>query len=115
MAGLQAGGPGNWRQAFQRQPGEVRVVTMPLIPPARCLHKYSSGGRVGAIVSMLSVTTARAVLVDMRPPMDSYTCLNIQEALSSTMNLMIHLDGASRLPYFGLIVLGNYPEVSTVV
>ena len=54
---------------------------------------------------------ARAVLVDFHPPMDTSTCLNIQEALSSTLTLLHHVAGPCRLPFFSLIVLGNYPEV----
>ena len=54
---------------------------------------------------------ARAVLVDFHPPMDTSTCLNVQEALSSTLTLLHHVAGPCRLPFFSLIVLGNYPEV----
>ena len=43
--------------------------------------------------------------------MDMSTCLNVEEAISSTLGLIQNIDGASRLPYFSLMVLGNYPEV----
>lgn len=58
---------------------------------------------------------ARAVLVDFHPPMDTTTCLNIQEALSSTLTLLHHVAGPCRLPCFSLIVLGNYPEVMNML
>ena len=58
---------------------------------------------------------ARAVLVDFHPPMDTSTCLNIQEALSSTLTLLHHVAGPCRLPFFSLIVLGNYPEVMNML
>lgn len=54
---------------------------------------------------------ARAVLVDFHPPMDAGTCLNVCEALSNTVAMIHHLGGPSRLPFFCLMVLGNYPEV----
>ena len=56
-------------------------------------------------------TTARAILLDLHSPMDSYTCRNIEDALSSTLRVIDHLQGIPRLTHMSLCVLGDYPEV----
>ena len=53
---------------------------------------------------------ARVLLLDLRSPMDSYTRLNVQEALSAAINLIHYVDGAPRLTHFGLMILGVYPD-----
>ncbi|CAI8023081.1 hypothetical protein GBAR_LOCUS13514 [Geodia barretti] len=53
---------------------------------------------------------ARAVLLDMSPPMDSYTCLNVHEALTSTLCLVLQHQGAPSLSHLSITLLGNYPK-----
>lgn len=77
------------RKLFLRQPGNQLLM--------RC--------------SVYDCATARAVLVDFRPPMDGGTCLNMLQALTDTLMLVHHLTGPSRVPLFTLIALGLYPEV----
>lgn len=53
------------------------------------------------------------MLIDLSPPMSVESCLNIQQALTNTLTLLHHMStGPSRVPFIGLFVLGNYPEVS---
>ena len=54
---------------------------------------------------------ARAILIDLSPPLNSGSCHAVYESLSNTLTLINHLLGPTRLPLFSIIVLGNYPEV----
>ena len=59
----------------------------------------------------LVMYSARAILVDLSPPLDGNSCQNIQESLLYTLTLLHHLLGPPRLPLVTIIVLSNYPEV----
>ncbi len=55
------------------------------------------------------------MLIDFTPPITLDTLTNIQQSLSNTLSLLIHLSGGHvRVPYISLIVLGNYPEVHSI-
>lgn len=54
---------------------------------------------------------ARVALIDVRPPLDTNTLLNVHDALCHVVSLAHSVVGPSRLPLFSVIVLGNYPEV----
>ena len=43
--------------------------------------------------------------------MDMTTCVNIQQALSHVLSILVHLIGPSRVPLFSLSVLRSYTEV----
>jgi len=78
------------RKTFSRQPGNDMLC----------------------VAILINVFTARAVLVDFRPPMDAGTCQNMVQALTDTLMLACNLNGSVRIPLFSLIALGLYPEVS---
>ena len=58
-----------------------------------------------------SFSTARAVIIDLQPPMDAGTCLNIKDALDNVLTMLTHLMGPCRVPLFSLSVLRSYTEV----
>lgn len=61
--------------------------------------------------AVLTFLIARAILVDLSPPLDSASCNSIQESLSNTLTLVHHLLGPQRIPLITITILGNYPEV----
>ncbi|CAH1785727.1 unnamed protein product [Owenia fusiformis] len=67
--------------------------------------------KIGRKRSLFGRQPVRILLVDSSPPMDEEICQNLTAVLGEMFAVVSNLNGPSRSPFFGLLVLGVYPEV----
>lgn len=93
--------------------GSMRVKYMYFAVTVLTCNTNNHIVHLGILHYNIAIYTARAILLDLC--LDSYTCLNIQDALSSTLSLILQLQGAPRLTHLSLILLGDHPKVSSCI
>ena len=55
---------------------------------------------------------ARLLMIDLSPPFSTDVGHDVCEALENMFSLACNLSGPTRIPYFGVMALYNYPEVT---
>ena len=55
---------------------------------------------------------ARLLMIDLSPPFSTDVGQDVCEALENMFSLACNLSGPTRIPFFGVMALYNYPEVT---
>ena len=58
---------------------------------------------------------ARLLMIDLSPPFSTDVGHDVCEALENMFSLACNLSGPTRIPFFGVMALYNYPEVTPTI